>query len=280
MKNLVLAILIASTALCRTAGAAPAWCPGSTGDGQNEVPCYEHIFLIIAENHAYGQIIGNPKAPNINRLAKSYGSATQFYGEVHPSKANYIAMLGGDTFGIHDDDAFYCRAGSTDRYCEKAEKIAPYVDHTVTARARRKGRLPSRSATPRRRPAQRSLCIEAQRLHPVSLGAERSGAREQDRWFRPAVPGSRAWPGSQLCPHRAEQRQRDARARRPQLSARLPLRQRRRPHRARRQGDRQTGGKDPGLADLEGSPQHRHRGHLGRGRRSGREEGNPGLLRF
>jgi phosphatidylinositol-3-phosphatase len=135
MKNLVLAILIASTALCRTAGAAPAWCPGSAGNGPNEVPRYEHIFLIIAENHAYGQIIGNPKAPNINRLAKSYGSATQFYGEVHPSKANYIAMLGGDTFGIHDDDAFYCRAGSTDRYCEKADKIAPYVDHTVTARS-------------------------------------------------------------------------------------------------------------------------------------------------
>ncbi len=26
----------------------------------------------------------------------------------HPSEANYIAMLGGDTFGIHDDDAWYC----------------------------------------------------------------------------------------------------------------------------------------------------------------------------
>jgi hypothetical protein len=122
-------LLIASCA----ATAEPAWCPGSTGDHANEVPRYDHIFVIIAENHGYAQIIGNPNAPNLNRLAQAYGSATQFYGEVHPSKANYIAMLGGDTFGIHDDDAYYCKAGSTDRNCEDAGQISPYVDHTVTA---------------------------------------------------------------------------------------------------------------------------------------------------
>jgi hypothetical protein len=99
------------------------------------IPRYEHIFVIIAENHGYGQIIRNPLAPNINRLARRYGLATQFYGEVHPSKANYIAMIGGDTFGIHDDDAYYCTAGSTDVNCTDAGTITPYVDHTVTARS-------------------------------------------------------------------------------------------------------------------------------------------------
>ena len=129
-----LACAVALSLSC-AAAAEPAWCPGSTGDHADEVPRYDHILVIIAENHGYGQIIGNPNAPNLNRLAKAFGSATQFYGEVHPSKANYIAMLGGDTFGIHDDDAYYCRAGSTDRYCEYARKIKPYVDHTVTARS-------------------------------------------------------------------------------------------------------------------------------------------------
>jgi phospholipase C len=99
------------------------------------IPRYEHIILIIAENHGYDQIIDKQDAPNINRLAKDYGSATKFYGEVHPSKANYIAMIGGDTFGIHDDDAYYCRAGSPDQYCRSSETIHPYVDHTVTARS-------------------------------------------------------------------------------------------------------------------------------------------------
>ena len=71
---------------------------------------YAHIFVIIEENHGYRQIIGNPDAPNLNRLAKEYGLATNFYAEVHPSEANYVAMIGGDTFGIHDDDAQYLQA--------------------------------------------------------------------------------------------------------------------------------------------------------------------------
>jgi hypothetical protein len=43
-------------------------------------------------------------------------------------------MLGGDTFGIHDDDAFYCHAGMQDAFCPGA--AAPgYADHTVNARS-------------------------------------------------------------------------------------------------------------------------------------------------
>jgi hypothetical protein len=76
----------------------------------------------------------NEIAPNINRLAHEYGLATQFYAEVHPSEANYIAMLGGDTFGIHDDDAFYCKPQSEDRYCPGSARNG-YVDHTVTQRS-------------------------------------------------------------------------------------------------------------------------------------------------
>lgn len=99
------------------------------------VPRYEHIFLIIEENRSYVEIIGEQSiAPNINRLAREYGSATQFYAEVHPSEANYIAMLGGDTFGIHDDDAFYCKPGSKDAYCPGSAK-AGYVNHSVAQRS-------------------------------------------------------------------------------------------------------------------------------------------------
>ena len=134
-KCRLLALATTAAMLCGPAAAEPAWCPGSTGDHPNEVPRYDHILVIIAENHGFAQIIGNPSAPNLNRLAKAYGSATRFYAEVHPSKANYIAILAGDTFGIHDDDAYFCRAGSTDRECYSADKITPYVDHTVAARS-------------------------------------------------------------------------------------------------------------------------------------------------
>ena len=104
-------------------------------DMPSAIPRYEHIFLIIEENRSYVEIIGERSlAPNINRLAQEYGSATQFYAEVHPSEANYIAMLGGDTFGIHDDDAFYCKPGSQDTYCPGAAKPG-YVDHSVAQRS-------------------------------------------------------------------------------------------------------------------------------------------------
>jgi hypothetical protein len=99
------------------------------------LPRYDHILVIILENHGSDQIIGNPNAPNLNRLASSYGSATRFYGEVHPSEANYVAMIGGDTFGIHDDDAWYCERGNPDRYCSSQHTIDPYVNHTITSRS-------------------------------------------------------------------------------------------------------------------------------------------------
>ena len=99
------------------------------------MPRYAHIFVIVMENKGYEQILGSAShAPNINALAAQYGLASQFYAEVHPSQGNYVAMLGGDTFGISDDDAFYCKPGLRDSYCPKSQQPG-YVDHTITARS-------------------------------------------------------------------------------------------------------------------------------------------------
>ncbi len=95
-----------------------------------DVPRYDHVVVIVEENKDYGQILDRKVAPHFARFAARYGNATRFFGEVHPSEANYVALLGGDTFGIHDDDPFYCRAGSTDRLCEGAARPG-YADHTV-----------------------------------------------------------------------------------------------------------------------------------------------------
>jgi phospholipase C len=102
--------------------------------GEDSMPRYEHIFVIVEENHNFDEIIGNRDAPMINRLAKEYGLASNFYGEVHPSEGNYVAMLGGDSYGIHDDDAYWCKKGDHDRACPNAE-ASDYVAHTVTARS-------------------------------------------------------------------------------------------------------------------------------------------------
>ncbi|MDZ8050851.1 MAG: alkaline phosphatase family protein [Aulosira sp. ZfuVER01] len=98
------------------------------------IPKYDHIFVIVEENKSYDQIIGNPNAPIINQLAKTYGLAKNFYGVVHLSEANYIAMLGGSTFGIHDDDAFYCQAGNSDKFCYNSRQPG-YASHTITSQS-------------------------------------------------------------------------------------------------------------------------------------------------
>jgi phosphatidylinositol-3-phosphatase len=96
------------------------------------MPRYQHILVIMDENKDYDQIFNPANAPNITSLAKAYGNATNFFAEVHPSEANYVALIGGDTFGIHDDDGYYCKAGNTDAMC--AGSSAPgYANHTVDA---------------------------------------------------------------------------------------------------------------------------------------------------
>lgn len=94
------------------------------------VPRYAHVIVIVEENKNYA--LDPALAPNMASWARRYGAATRFYGEVHPSEGNYVALLGGDTFGIHDDDAYYCRPGLVDQDCPGAA-AAGYVDHTVRA---------------------------------------------------------------------------------------------------------------------------------------------------
>ncbi len=69
----------------------------------NGVPAFSHIFQIVMENKEYSSIIGSSSAPYTNSLANQYGLATKYYGIRHPSLPNYLAMIGGDTFGITTD---------------------------------------------------------------------------------------------------------------------------------------------------------------------------------
>ncbi len=64
------------------------------------VPRFSHIAVIVFENKEFSTVIGNKKMPNFNRLARQYTLLTQHYAIRHPSLPNYIAMIGGDTFGI------------------------------------------------------------------------------------------------------------------------------------------------------------------------------------
>jgi phosphatidylinositol-3-phosphatase len=69
------------------------------------------VVVVVMENKEYGQVIGKSSAPYINRLARRYALLTNFYGVSHPSLPNYLALTGGDTFGI-DSDCTSCHVGA------------------------------------------------------------------------------------------------------------------------------------------------------------------------
>jgi acid phosphatase len=62
------------------------------------VPNFDHIIVIMMENHSIGQITGNPDARYLNGLAADYPVAENYFGITHPSLPNYMTLTGGDTF--------------------------------------------------------------------------------------------------------------------------------------------------------------------------------------
>jgi len=67
------------------------------------VPAFDHIFVVVEENKRFDQIIGSSAAPYINGLAAQYGLAANYKPITHPSLPNYLALIGGSTFGITTD---------------------------------------------------------------------------------------------------------------------------------------------------------------------------------
>jgi hypothetical protein len=78
------------------AGRGPAW-------AAVQLPRYDHIVIVVEENHAASQIVGNKSAPFINALAANGALMTQSYAVAHPSQPNYLALFAGDTFGVNSD---------------------------------------------------------------------------------------------------------------------------------------------------------------------------------
>ena len=65
---------------------------------------FPHIFIIILENKEFGTVIGPHQGmPNLNLWASEYTLLTEYYAIRHPSLPNYLALIGGDTFGVDTD---------------------------------------------------------------------------------------------------------------------------------------------------------------------------------
>ena len=54
------------------------------------VPAYDHIVVVMMENHDYSEIIGNTQAPYINGLAAGGALLSNYTAITHPSEPNFL----------------------------------------------------------------------------------------------------------------------------------------------------------------------------------------------
>jgi hypothetical protein len=77
-------------------------------------PAFDHIVIVIEENHSFGDIIGSSTAPNINALAASsanivnastdpQGNTSGSHAVRHPSQPNYLEFYSGSNQGTLQD---------------------------------------------------------------------------------------------------------------------------------------------------------------------------------
>jgi acid phosphatase len=67
------------------------------------IPRYDHVVIVVMENHGEAQIVGNVAAPYITSLSAQGANFTNSHGVAHPSQPNYLALFSGSTQGVGGD---------------------------------------------------------------------------------------------------------------------------------------------------------------------------------
>jgi Multicopper oxidase len=93
MRKLVIVLMVG---LFATASAGAAEGPVPKG-----IPRLQHVFVIMMENHAFGQIQNNPQAPFTNGLMSSANLATNYFAVAHPSLTYSKHQVQSSTFYDH-----------------------------------------------------------------------------------------------------------------------------------------------------------------------------------
>ena len=93
--------LTLGVALSGCAGGAANVAPPTPTPGQTN-PQFGHVFIVVEENASYADVIGSASMPYFNTLANTYGLATNYYANLHPSIPNYFELTVGKTLTIDD----------------------------------------------------------------------------------------------------------------------------------------------------------------------------------
>ena len=74
-----------TASLCLLATALASTVSAQEGAVPKGVPHLDHVLVIMMENHAYAQVVGNPNDPFVNKYARSVNFATNYFAVGHPS---------------------------------------------------------------------------------------------------------------------------------------------------------------------------------------------------
>jgi len=79
----------------------------ATAETVTSAASYDHIVVVILENHGYSELLGASNSlPFINGVLRANGAdMTQSYSLQHPSQDNYYWIFSGSNQGIYDDKA-------------------------------------------------------------------------------------------------------------------------------------------------------------------------------
>ncbi|MEU4286839.1 alkaline phosphatase family protein [Kribbella sp. NPDC026596] len=109
-KRIAAAVVVAAALIGSATAISTA--TSTTAQAAASVPVFDHIVLVMFENHAYSQINGSSSAPTFNTLAAQGAKFTQAYGVTHPSEPNYLAIFSGATQGVTDDSCPHTYSGN------------------------------------------------------------------------------------------------------------------------------------------------------------------------
>jgi hypothetical protein len=87
-----LALLVTAVLACAGAQAAPP-----------RVPAFGHVVVVVFENKARDDVLGNRDAPAFNAFARRGAVLSGYRGLTRPSLPNYLALVSGSTHGIATD---------------------------------------------------------------------------------------------------------------------------------------------------------------------------------
>src|SRR4051794_24441915 len=103
----LVALAVVLLGLVACSGTAPGSFPSSTPHSSEAAPSasaagVDKLLVVMEENRSVQD--ADEHMPFFMSQAESYGVATDFYGIEHPSLPNYLALAGGSTFGVSDDE--------------------------------------------------------------------------------------------------------------------------------------------------------------------------------